>query len=282
VANIFPNEARDGKSGILFLDELTSAPPMIQTLAYALLLDRKIPSTSYKLPEGWVVVGAGNRENDQAIVHKLSSALCNRVNHLFIKPDWQAFQAWAGNHNITEEVVGFLSLRHHDFLYKYTSGQKAYPSPRTWEKTSDSLKVLKELKADISKVREQMVSWLGIEAGTAFTAYLEQCKNIPNPELVLTRKVKLPANDKIDQLFMIGQGVASLVQSNPSKWARQYMELLLDGLHEDIAIDSLRRVLSDATKSPEIVGAFKKEPRLFKQVATKYRAGLQALDLNGN
>ena len=42
--------SRDGK-GILFLDELNMAPPVMQGVAQQLILDRKIGS--YKVPEGW-------------------------------------------------------------------------------------------------------------------------------------------------------------------------------------------------------------------------------------
>jgi len=47
----------DGQ-GILFLDELTSAPQMTQAGCYQLVLDRKLGE--YRLPDGWVVMAAGN------------------------------------------------------------------------------------------------------------------------------------------------------------------------------------------------------------------------------
>ena len=43
--------------GILFLDELTSAPQMTQAGCYQLVLDRKLGE--YVLPDGWVVIAAG-------------------------------------------------------------------------------------------------------------------------------------------------------------------------------------------------------------------------------
>ena len=43
--------------GILFLDELTSAPQMTQAGCYQLVLDRKLGE--YQLPDGWVVIAAG-------------------------------------------------------------------------------------------------------------------------------------------------------------------------------------------------------------------------------
>lgn len=277
VANVFPQEKRDGPNGVLFLDELTSAPPLIQTLAYALLLDHKIPSTSYRLPKGWVVIAAGNKENDQAVVHKLSSALCNRVNHLYVRPDWHAFAEWAAQNGIEPEVLSFLKTNHAEHLYNYVPGQKAYPSPRTWEKTSDAIKVLKLIKAESHKIREQLISWLGPKTGSSFSAYVEQCKDLPSPEDVLLKKVKFP--EQIDKMFLLGQNLATVVQDNPKKWCKPYMELLLNEFHEDVAIDSLRRVLSSVNNNGNVLNAFKQESVLFKKVATKFRPGLQKLEL---
>lgn len=52
---------REGE-GILFLDELNSAAPAVQSSAYQLILDRRVGE--YVLPDGWAIVAAGNREGD--------------------------------------------------------------------------------------------------------------------------------------------------------------------------------------------------------------------------
>ena len=51
--------------GILFLDELTSAPQMTQAGCYQLVLDRKLGE--YLLPEGWVVIAAGNPASERGV-----------------------------------------------------------------------------------------------------------------------------------------------------------------------------------------------------------------------
>jgi MoxR-like ATPase len=45
-------------NGILFLDELTSAPQMTQAGCDQLVLDRKLGN--YQLPDGWAVIAAAN------------------------------------------------------------------------------------------------------------------------------------------------------------------------------------------------------------------------------
>ena len=71
--------------GILFLDEMNSAPRAVQAAAYQLILNRKIGE--YELPVGWAVVAAGNRAGDRAVVNDMPSALANRLVHIDFKVD---------------------------------------------------------------------------------------------------------------------------------------------------------------------------------------------------
>ena len=52
--------------GILFFDELNAAPPLVQASLYQLTLDRRIGE--YRLPDGWRILGAGNRAEDASVV----------------------------------------------------------------------------------------------------------------------------------------------------------------------------------------------------------------------
>jgi len=54
--------------GILFLDELTSAPQMTQADCYQLVLDRKLGE--YVLPDGWVVIAAGNPASERVCISR--------------------------------------------------------------------------------------------------------------------------------------------------------------------------------------------------------------------
>ena len=68
---------QDTEEGILFLDELNAAPPLVQAACYQLILDRRVGQ--YRLPDGWAVVAAGNRESDRAVTYRMPSALANRM-----------------------------------------------------------------------------------------------------------------------------------------------------------------------------------------------------------
>jgi MoxR-like ATPase len=62
-------------AGIIFLDELTSAPPAVQAAAYQLTLTPE----DYGIPAGWMVVCAGNRKSDRGVTFNIAGPLQNRL-----------------------------------------------------------------------------------------------------------------------------------------------------------------------------------------------------------
>ena len=69
----------------LFLDELNACSQEVQKAFYSLILERRIGE--YHLPEGSIVIGAGNRAQDNAITRPMSSALLNRMFHVEMTAD---------------------------------------------------------------------------------------------------------------------------------------------------------------------------------------------------
>lgn len=122
---------QEGK-GILFLDELNAAPPLVQAACYQLILDRKLGD--YELPDGWAVVAAGNRENDRAVTYRMPSALANRFVHFDFEVDVDDWLSWASENELPPELISFIRFRPnllHDFDPK--RNEKAFPTPRSWE-----------------------------------------------------------------------------------------------------------------------------------------------------
>ena len=68
----------------LFLDELNACSLEVQKAFYSLILERRIGE--YRLPEGSIVLAAGNRMQDGAITHPLPFALLNRMFHVELQP----------------------------------------------------------------------------------------------------------------------------------------------------------------------------------------------------
>jgi len=125
---------RDPNSkGILFLDEINMAPPVVQGIAQQLVLDRKIGD--YELPKGWFIWAAGNRKSDGASVYEMKSPLANRFIHLSARPDMDSFVDYMASSDFTPEVLAFV-MSNSDLLHKMPSGSGsalAWPSPRMWD-----------------------------------------------------------------------------------------------------------------------------------------------------
>src|SRR5436305_9034204 len=77
----------------LFLDELNACSHEVQKAFYSLIHERRIGE--YHLPKGSIVVGAGNRLQDNAIVKPMSSALLNRMVHCHLRVSHRDWMGWA-------------------------------------------------------------------------------------------------------------------------------------------------------------------------------------------
>lgn len=79
----------------LFLDELNACSHEVQKAFYRLIHERRLGE--YELPAGSIVIGAGNRAQDSAIVKPMSSALINRMVHVQLKASHRASSRASGS-----------------------------------------------------------------------------------------------------------------------------------------------------------------------------------------
>ena len=140
----FPPEflpTADAPAGILFLAELTAAAQRLQISAYSLILDRKVGR--YRLPEGWLVVAAGNAAYHGAISHDMGTALADRMFHFNVQTVIGAFLDYALAHDFAPEVMAYLRVRPDrldDTQAQLAGDHLVGASPRGWEDVSNVLK----------------------------------------------------------------------------------------------------------------------------------------------
>lgn len=161
--------------GIVFLDEIEKAPVSVKNASLQLVLDRMIGT--YKLPDDWALVCAGNREEDGCFSAPLGAALSNRMIHLNIEPDVESWASWARDNNVIEDVIGFLHFKP-ELLYKQTEDH-AFPSPRSWVMGS-------QLIASVKTQREQkelLGASVGRGAASEYTVWANVYKSV-DPEAI--------------------------------------------------------------------------------------------------
>ncbi|RAU98947.1 AAA family ATPase [Paenibacillus sp. YN15] len=122
----------------LFLDELNACSHEVQKAFYSLILEKRIGD--YRLPAGSVVIGAGNRAQDSAIVKPLSSALINRMFHVQLKVSHREWLEWAYANDIHPFVVNYIETRPDHLWVQPPKHEEPFSTPRAWHMLSDALK----------------------------------------------------------------------------------------------------------------------------------------------
>jgi hypothetical protein len=124
---------------VMLIDEITSAPAMVQASFYQLVLDKRL--ADYILPENAQVILAGNRQTDKGVYNAMPKPLCNRLIHLHLTADVEAWLSWAAENDVDPRVMAFIRLRK-DLLH-YVDNKSADPAqttPRSLQFASDLLK----------------------------------------------------------------------------------------------------------------------------------------------
>jgi hypothetical protein len=169
---------------VLFLDELNSAAPSVQSAAYQLILNRRIGK--YVLPNNVVMVAAGNRESDKGVTYRMPTPLANRFIHQEMKVDFASWQEWAVNNRVHKDVVGYLSFAKQD-LYDFDakSASRAFATPRSWSFVSQLL----DDRVDDETLTNLVAGTVGEGLAVKFMAHRKIASRMPNPADILAGKV---------------------------------------------------------------------------------------------
>ena len=167
---------------ILFLDEISAAPPSVQAAAYQITLDRTIGE--HRLPANCIVIAAGNRVTDKSVAYNMPKALANRLCHLEIVGNPQAWHDWAVKQKLHRYVVGYLAYNSTALMRFDPSGTElAFPTPRSWEMASN---ILKNVSEDFKVVYPLLSGCIGVEAADALRVWSRLYESLPKPEAVFS------------------------------------------------------------------------------------------------
>jgi hypothetical protein len=189
VPDEFPQIERDGAEGILLLDEINAAPPMMQAAAFGLVLDRQVGE--YRLPKGWRVVGAGNRKSDKAAAQAMPTALGNRFAHIGVVADLECTVAHFAAKRLPAMLIAFLRFRP-GLLHEMGEGDNmAFPTPRTWEELS---KVM-DVEDDMLRLRA-FAGYVGEGAAGELENFIKLSSDLPSVDNIVRdpRNARLPKN----------------------------------------------------------------------------------------
>lgn len=208
---------KDGE-GILFLDELNSAPPSVQASAYQLILDRKVGE--YELPEGWAIVAAGNREGDRGVTYRMPTPLANRFVHFEMEVDVDDWRLWAFGRGMDERVISYISYKsEHLFTFDAKSDAKSFATPRSWEYVHS---ILGSALPD-ELLLDAISGAVGRDTAVSFLSFVKVVKRLPDIEAIMEGRGG-EYSDEIDVLYALSAGLVSAYLRDPSE---QRLENLL-------------------------------------------------------
>lgn len=191
---------------VLFLDELNGCTQEVQKSFYSLIYERRIGE--YHLPEGSIVIGAGNRMQDGAIVKTMSSALINRMFHVQMKVNPRHWIKWAQENDLHPWVIDYIIQRPDHLFSEPPKTEEPFSTPRSWHMLSDALKGYGAGEREISVDELKMITYacIGERHAGMFVAYTKQLKNKHQLEDIINQKARWPSEPKDrDVLYFLAQ-----------------------------------------------------------------------------
>jgi hypothetical protein len=202
VPSMLPDTERHGPNGILFLDEITSAPPSVSAAAYQLILDRRLGD--YEVPPGWAIFAAGNRQGDRGVTYTMPAPLANRFSHFEVEANIDDWVSWAYTNNIDEGLIGFLRFKP-ELLFDFNPSHNpvAFPSPRSWEFAH---RTLQKFGDHSELLLPTLQACVGPAAGLELHAFIENLDNMPDLDAI-TRGEPVPVPREVDLQYAVASAL---------------------------------------------------------------------------
>ena len=214
IASVYEKMEKTGlREGILFIDEIncvseTLAPMMLQFLQGKTFGNQKVP-------EGWVIVTAGNPPEYNRSVRDFDVVTLDRVKYIEVTPDYDIWKNYARKKGIHAAVLSYLDARQENFYKIETTVEgKRFVTARGWEDLSDIIKAYEKLGISVD---EQVISQYLQDEDTAmdFANYLalyykyEKSYNVKDillantAQSVYTRLAKAPFDERISVVSLV-------------------------------------------------------------------------------
>ena len=158
IASVYDMMEETGvREGILFLDEIncvseTLEPSMLQFLQFKIF-------GRHQVPDGWIVVTAGNPPEYNNSVHEFDIVTWDRLKRIDVEPDYDAWKEYAYRQGVHASILTYLDIKKSDF-YKIetTVDGKTFVTARGWTDLSDMIRLYEKngIKVDEDLVRQYL------------------------------------------------------------------------------------------------------------------------------
>ena len=156
IASVYEMMEETGvEEGILFLDEIncvseTLAPIMLQFLQYKVF-------GRHRVPNGWIVVTAGNPPEYNNSVREFDIVTWDRLKRIDVEPNYDVWKEYAYQSSVHPAIITYLEIRKDDFYrIESTVDGKTFVTARGWDDLSLMIKLYEKngIKVDEKLVRQ--------------------------------------------------------------------------------------------------------------------------------
>ena len=173
IAEVWRVMEESGKSeGILFLDEFNCASETLRPAMLQLLQSKSFGP--HALPEGWMLVLAGNPGEYNSSAVSLDPVMADRMRLLWLAPDYSAWRDYMEGRGVHPMVLSYLDDHAgHFYVFENSSEGTALVTARGWEDLSVMLKMMEEkgYEVDLTFVAQFLQS---TKVARSFFTYYQQ------------------------------------------------------------------------------------------------------------
>ncbi len=250
----------DTRCGILFLDEIncvseTLYPSMLQFLQFKTF-------GKHKVPDGWVVVCAGNPPEYNKQVHEFDIVTLDRLREIDVEPDYATFKTYAAEVGLHPAVTTFLETKK-DCFYKVESragGGKSFVTTRGWEDLARVIALYEDLGKPVN--RDLIVQFLrDDEIADQFSVYYSlfekyrsdyQVGSILDGTVSGTIKARAEEADFDERIALIGLLLDAVARECADVLEQEAIVLALRDVLRDVKDDFMRGGAVDVVLTPVI------------------------------
>lgn len=288
---------KEAGKGILFLDELSTAPPAVQAACLRVVYDRYVGDL--KLPDEVIIVSAANPPEIAAGGWDLSSPLANRFCHLNWNIDTDAWingmiSGWSKPKTIPVGLdakkhlskarsltASFINARR-NLLFKYPESEsdagKSWASPRSWDMAAQLLSVCIDYNHGSYIVNDSIPDEIttlikgcvGNGPAIEFINYIKDV-DLPDPELLIAdpSALNMTKYKRHDRLFAVLSSVTSAILANntPDRWHAGFfiLERVVKAGIEDVPAQAAKVLANNRPENTSIPSSIQAFIPLFKE-----------------
>jgi hypothetical protein len=210
---------KQGSDGILFLDELNLATPMVINSCYKILQNRNI--NEGKIQDDWLIVGAGNLETDRGHSSDYTPAMLDRVGEVeLMRGDEQGWlKGFAIKNNIHILITSFIAIKPAALYRVEFNDKQKFTTNRGWDRVNDLITAGELDVTNLDDLYYAVASAISEGIAKEFVSYVKLTKTI-NLEEIMKHPEKMKGVKEIDVQYFVASSFAERYGSGVIDFAK--------------------------------------------------------------